>query len=98
MSKQSLLPAVLFMSVFACSEAPQVEVHVAALEGDSDDPHALTAPGTLAALSSVAGEPTTPRFVQVTVPPDHDGLRIAVRANGNVDVIVHRDGPTGGGK
>jgi len=71
------------------AEAPQQTV--GALEGDVDSPIAITAPATATATLAA----NTSRHYRLTVPPSHDGLRLALACSANADLIVRRDAPTG---
>jgi hypothetical protein len=97
-------PALLAMTalISACAAEPPaaptarppggLSAREAPLLGDASDPYLLTAPAT---RTGIAATVNIPRYARLTVPANHEGLRIAVRAGQNVDVIVRRDGANG---
>jgi hypothetical protein len=91
-----LLPLLAALALPACADTPPADDHLvnglAPLLGDANDPYLLTAPATRSAIG-VTKDQT--RYARITVPASHDGLRIALRATQNVDVVIRRDGPTG---
>ncbi|MFO0750042.1 MAG: hypothetical protein U1F43_30890 [Myxococcota bacterium] len=67
-------------------------IRLAPLQGDASDPFALAVPGSASkGLTAVQ----LSHFFRLTVPANQAGLRIAVRANGPVDLLLHQDAAAG---
>ncbi len=87
---------VVLSSFVACADtnAPsEPAIRVAALLGDSTDPHVLAVPGTTSVYSATHQAYT---YVRLDLPAQHSGMRIAIRSSHDVSTTLRRDTHDGG--
>ncbi len=95
-----LLPAAVALLLGACGDAVSspdaaLEQRVAPVEGDANEPIPLSPTAAAPSMASGTLEAATSRYYRVTVPADHEGLRVAVRSQGATDLHLRRETSTG---